>query len=91
MAHQPVNVPHASCNDEAPVPLGLEQALEIIFNVVPQMPVESQISFLAMSRDSTSNLPYRVAPIMHTRPHRLPLTPDIVRSVVQAKTYVCIP
>jgi len=90
MAHQPANIQHASCNDEAPVPLGLEQALEVLSSVVPHMPIESQISFLAMSRGSTPNPPSCVAPIIHTRPHRLLLTPDIIRSVVQAKTYVCI-
>jgi hypothetical protein len=88
MAHQMVNLPRALCNDEASVPLGLEQVLEILFSAVPHMPTESRLSFLAMSRGGTPNLPSREAPIIHTRPPRLPLTPDIIRSVVQAKTYV---
>ena len=90
MVHQLVNVPHTPCNDKALTPLTLEQALEILFDVVPHMPIESQTSFLAMFRGNTSSFSSRKAFRIYTPPLRLPLTPDALRSVVQAKTYVYI-
>ena len=86
MAHQPVNVPHAPPNDEPSIPLSPKQVNDIILDLVPHMPLKSQISFLAMSHGDISGLSSFEAPTMRTRPPRLTLVPDILRGVVQAQT-----
>jgi len=86
MAHELVNVPHAPPNDEPPASFNLEQVFELLLGVVPHMPLESQISFLAMSRGNISGLSSLKAPAIRTRPSRLPLAPDVLRSMVQART-----
>jgi len=82
MAHQPGNV-------HPPTPLTLDQALQNILAVILHMPKESQLSFSAMVFGTPSILPSHEAPAVPTVPLRLPLTPDVLRGVVQAKTYVC--
>ena len=89
MVHRLVNVPHVPRNDEAPASLSLEQVLETLSSILLHMPTESQMTFLAMSRSNAPNLPSYEAPIIRTRPLRLPLAPDDLRGVIQAKTYVC--
>ena len=89
MAHQLANVPHVLCDDKPPALLSQEQILEILSNLVPHMPRESQASFFAMFRGNTPVLPFREPPTSCTPPH-LTISPDIVRSVVRAEAYVHI-
>lgn len=81
MAHQP-------SDDEAPTTLTTAQVLEMLSPVVPYMPVGSRTSLLAMVLGVVPNLPSHEAPTTHTAPTRPLLASDVLRSVVQAKTYV---
>lgn len=89
MTHQSVSVPHVLYDDKTPAPLSQEQILEILSNLVPHMPRESQTSFLAMFCGDTLALPFRKSPKIRIPPH-LALSLDVVRSVVRAKAYVRI-
>lgn len=89
MAHQPVNVPRVLYDDKKPAPLSQEQILEILSNLVPYMPKESQTSFLAMFCGNTLALLFRKSPTTRILPH-LALSSDVVRSVVRAEAYVHI-
>lgn len=89
MAHQSADAPHVPCDDKTPALLNQEQILEILSDLVPHMPRESQTSLLAMFCGNTPALPFREPPTLRIPPH-LTISLDVVRSVVQAEAYVCI-
>lgn len=62
MAHIVANVHHAPCNDNAQTALPLGQILEVLFEVVPHMPIDSQVSFITMFRGNTLVPPPQEAP-----------------------------
>ena len=89
MSHQLDNVRPAPSDSETFTPLTMEQALQHIFTVLPYMPVGSQTSFFTMALGTITSLPSHRTPVISTAPVRLPLASDIIRGMVQAKTYVC--
>lgn len=81
MAHVLANIHHAPCNDNAQTALPLEQILEVLFEVVPHMPIDSQISFISMFRGNTLVLPPHEAP--KARP---PTFSNALRRYLHSKT-----
>ena len=88
MAHQLVNVRPAPRDEDAPASLTLERALQILLVAAPHLPKERQISLLAMALGTASSLPPHKAITTPTAPLRLPFAPEVLRGVIQAKTYV---
>ena len=87
MPHQLLKFPRAPNNENAQVLPTMEQVLEVLFEVVPYMPVESQISFTSMFRDNTPSPPPDEAPSQHAR---ISLLSDSLHNYVQEKTYVYV-
>ena len=87
MANRPNTVPHPLNNIQTPsIP---EQVLQILLEVVPHMPTESQVSFFSMFRDNASSLPFHEAPKAPYPLAHPSLLPDSLHNYVQAKTYGC--
>lgn len=88
MAGHLASVPHTPRDENIQTPPISREILEILFEVVPHMPTESQESFVSMLRDNDSNPPSHGAlKVPPRRPH-LSLLPDSLHNYVQEKTYV---
>lgn len=87
MAHILVNLHHAPRNENAQTTLLLEQILEVLFEVVHHMPVDSQISFISMFRGNTLVPPPREAPKPRPPLVHPPTFSNALCRYLHAKTY----